>query len=214
MTYYNYFIELTCMGALMTQSFIQNNIEFIRLDGKENIYRITEDTFKHWMHLCKDNFAFFAQKNSLGEFIPYEDVFDNKHLVSNIKYNGAYKDLIPSGYLYYNGSNGIKYHKEVSRCTCIFISNAGNRISIEDLHHASGLLLTWLIAQNFTVECDKGYFICKNTGFIRKNSESLFDRALSSEREYYLHSSIVKELKRIYDNDDISFMKTHTFTKK
>ena len=142
-------------------SVTQNNIEFIRLDGKENIYRITKDTYKHWLTLTLDNnYTFFAKQDASGKFVGYEDTFNKEHLVSELKYTGKYKDLVPSGYQYYNGANGIKYNKAVSRITCIFISKAGNRMSIEDLHHQSGLVLRWLITHDFTVECDKSYFIC------------------------------------------------------
>lgn len=187
---------------------LQDKIDFVLLDGKENIYRITKDTFKSWYELTKENYTIFAKKDASGNFVPYEDVFDNKYLVSELRYTGCYKDLIPAGYNYFNSANGIKYHKEVGNISCIFISKAGNHISIEDLHHQSGSLLKWLISNKFSVECDVRYFICKSTGYVRKDSGCIFDRALESERSYYLNEGIVKETKRLYDAGNIVFRET------
>jgi hypothetical protein len=194
-----------------TVKFNGKNIDFVPIEGKDNLYYISEDTFLDWYSQFPiDNRCIFATKNPQGDFVGYDDKYNGELLTCFLKYTGAYKDLKPAGYCYTRSSNGASYIKEVDRCTYISVIKAGNIVLVKGLTHQSGFLLNWLIDHNFNVPLNRHYFICNSTGQIRLRTEDMLPCGLKSEESLYIQENIVIELKRLFDRGDISASEKHS----
>ena len=156
---------------------LPNTIKFNKLDGLDNVFVLDDKYLAQYFDHNKlteketgekQKFNMYAKKNKDGDLIPLEEKEDFLY-VAELEYSGKIKDLKPSGYEYFSGSNGVMYRKG-AKFNSIWIRKAGISIVVNDLHILSGALLGWLIDSNFDINNIGSVMICEKTGNVRKKT--------------------------------------------